>query len=179
MISLIYEFDGKKPLINPKSYVSKEAVIIGDVELSEDSSILFGAVLRGDIEKITIGFGSNVQDNATIHTDYGKNCVIGDYVSIGHNVVLHGCKVENNVIIGMGSVVLDGAVIPTNCMVGAGSLVTSKSKIEHGTLVLGSPAKSVRKLTSEEIEKIKGNSLDYIEKSKIYKLNLKEVEDER
>lgn len=178
-MAVIYEFDGRKPLIDKKSYVSKEAVIIGDVELSEDSSVFFGAVLRGDIEKITIGFGSNVQDNATIHTDYGKSCLIGSYVSVGHNVVLHGCVVEDNVIIGMGSVVLDGAVVPTNCMVGAGSLVTSKSKLEPGTLVLGSPAKSVRKLSAEEIEKIKGNSLDYIEKSKIYKLNLKEVEDER
>jgi carbonic anhydrase/acetyltransferase-like protein (isoleucine patch superfamily) len=179
VINLIYEFDEKKPVIDKKSYVSKEAVIIGDVELSEDSSIFFGAVLRGDIETITIGFGSNVQDNATIHTDYGKSCNIGKYVSVGHNVVLHGCVVEDNVIIGMGSVVLDGAIIPQNCIIGAGSIVTSKSKLEPGTLILGSPAKSVRNLTTEEIEKIKGNSLDYIKKSKIYKLNLKEVENER
>lgn len=176
---MIYELNNKVPKIAKKSYIADEAVVIGKVEIEEDVSILFGAVLRGDIEKIKISYGSNIQDNCTIHTDYGKDCILGSYVSVGHNAVLHGCHIDNNVIIGMASTILDGSYIPKNCIVGAGSLVTRSSKVEEGTLILGSPAKSIRKLTKEEIEGIRKNSLDYIEKSKIYKLKLKEVRDER
>jgi carbonic anhydrase/acetyltransferase-like protein (isoleucine patch superfamily) len=176
---MIYAFGNKKPKIDKNTYISPNTSVIGHVELEEDTSVWFGASLRGDIEKIIIGKGSNVQDNSTIHTDYGKPCELGEYVSIGHNVVLHGCRIKDNVIVGMNSTVLDGSVVPTNCIVGAGSLVTKSSKIEEGTLILGSPAKSVRKLSEEEIKAIENNALHYIEKIKEYKIGLKEVEDER
>ncbi len=166
---MIVKLNDIKPKVSENAFVAENAVIIGDVELAENVSIWFGAVLRGDIEKITIGKNSNVQDNSTIHTDYGIPCVVGENVTVGHNVILHSCSIGDNVIVGMGSTILNGAKIAKNCLIGANSLVTHKIQFEEGCLILGNPAKVVRKLTDKEIEHIQENANHYVENSKRYK----------
>ena len=166
---MIVKLNDIKPKVSENIFIAENAVIIGDVELAENVSIWFGAVLRGDIEKITIGKNSNVQDNSTIHTDYGIPCVVGENVTVGHNVILHSCSIGDNVIVGMGSTILNGAKIAKNCLIGANSLVTHKIQFEEGSLILGNPAKVVRKLTDKEIEHIQENANHYVENSKRYK----------
>ena len=143
-------------------YIAKNATVVGDVQLGKDVSIWYGAVLRGDSGCISIGDGSNVQDNAVLHEKItiGKNC------TIGHGAIVHGCTIGDNCIVGMGSIVLDGAVIGENCMIGAGALVTGKMNAPAGTLILGNPAKVVRELTEEQIEHNLQSAENYIKKAK-------------
>lgn len=166
---MIYEIENKKPIIHKNALILPQTSIIGHVEIHENVSIWFGAVLRGDNDKIYVGKDSNIQDNCTLHTDYGYPVIIGENVTVGHNVILHGCKIEGNAIIGMGSTLLDGSVIPKNVIIGANSLVSSKTKVEEGSLYIGSPARFVRKLTDEEIEKIGLSAKHYTDKIEIYK----------
>lgn len=166
---MILELDNIKPKIHENTFIANSADIIGNVEIFENVSIWFGAVLRGDVEKIVVGKNSNIQDNSTVHTDFGIPCIIGENVTIGHNVVLHSCNISDNVIIGMGSTILNGAKIAKNCLVGANSLVTHKLEYEEGMLILGNPAKIVRMLTDEEIEHIIKNANHYVENAKRYK----------
>ncbi|MEN9438590.1 MAG: gamma carbonic anhydrase family protein [Leptotrichiaceae bacterium] len=166
---MILELDNIKPKIHENTFIANSADIIGNVEIFENVSIWFGAVLRGDVEKIVIGKNSNIQDNSTVHTDFGIPCIIGENVTVGHNVVLHSCNISDNVIIGMGSTILNGAKIAKNCLVGANSLVTHKLEYEEGVLILGNPAKIVRILTDEEIEHIVKNANHYVENAKRYK----------
>lgn len=166
---MIYEIKNKKPIIHKEALVLPQTSIIGDVEIHENVSIWFGAVLRGDNDKIYVGKDSNIQDNCTLHTDYGYPVIIGEKVTVGHNVILHGCKIEGNAIIGMGSIILDGAYLPSNVIIGANSLVSSKTKVEEGSLYLGSPARFVRKLTDEEIENITLSAKHYSDKIETYK----------
>ena len=166
---MILELDNIKPKIHENTFIANSADIIGNVEIFENVSIWFGAVLRGDVEKIVIGKNSNIQDNSTVHTDFGIPCIIGENVTVGHNVVLHSCNISDNVIIGMGSTILNGAKIAKNCLVGANSLVTHKLEYEEGVLILGNPAKIVRILTDEEIEHIIKNANHYVENAKRYK----------
>ena len=125
------------------------------------------------MEKIIIGKNSNVQDNSTLHTDFGLPCIVGENVTVGHNVILHSCEIGDNVIVGMGSAVLNGSKIAPNCLIGAGSLVTHKIPYEKGVLILGSPAKIVRKLTDEEIEHIQKNADHYVKNGKLFAKALK------
>lgn len=166
---MILELDNIKPKIHENTFIANSADIIGNVEIFENVSIWFGAVLRGDVEKIIVGKNSNIQDNSTVHTDFGIPCIIGENVTVGHNVVLHSCNISDNVIIGMGSTILNGAKIAKNCLVGANSLVTHKLEYEEGMLILGNPAKIVRILTDEEIEHIIKNANHYVENAKRYK----------
>ena len=166
---MILELDNIKPKIHENTFIANSADIIGNVEIFENVSIWFGAVLRGDVEKIIVGKNSNIQDNSTVHTDFGIPCIIGENVTVGHNVVLHSCNISDNVIIGMGSTILNGAKIAKNCLVGANSLVTHKLEYEEGVLILGNPAKIVRILTDEEIEHIVKNANHYVENAKRYK----------
>ena len=166
---MILELDNIKPKIHENTFIANSADIIGNVEIFENVSIWFGAVLRGDVEKIVIGKNSNIQDNSTVHTDFGIPCIIGENVTVGHNVVLHSCNISDNVIVGMGSTILNGAKIAKNCLVGANSLVTHKLEYEEGMLILGNPAKIVRILTDEEIEHIIKNANHYVENAKRYK----------
>ena len=166
---MILKLDNIKPKIHESTFIANSADIIGNVEIFENVSIWFGAVLRGDVEKIVVGKNSNIQDNSTVHTDFGIPCIIGENVTIGHNVVLHSCNISDNVIIGMGSTILNGAKIAKNCLVGANSLVTHKLEYEEGMLILGNPAKIVRMLTDEEIEHIIKNANHYVENAKRYK----------
>ena len=172
---MIYQLGDRKPKISGEVFVAESADVIGDVELHDGVNVWFGAVIRGDVEKITIGKNSNVQDNATVHTDFGLPCIVGENVTVGHNAILHSCEIGDNVIVGMGSTILNGAKIAPNCMVGAGALVTRKIPYEEGVLILGSPAKVVRKLTEEEKEHIKKNGQHYVENGKLYAKELKKI----
>ena len=157
---------GKKPEAADSANIVKDSVVIGDVTVGENSCVLFYAVLRGDVEKITVGKCSNIQDNATVHTDRGRPTVIGDYVTVGHNAVVHGCTVGDYSLIGMGAVVLNGAKIGKHCLVGASSLVLEGQEIPDGSLAVGSPAKVKRMLTEQEKQKIYENSMVYVETGK-------------
>lgn len=162
-------FEGNWPTLGQNVFIAPNAWVTGRTEIGDNSSILFGAALRGDINKIIIGHSSNVQDNAVLHTSDGLgDCVIGDFVSIGHAAILHGCKVQNRCIIGMGATLLDEAVIGEDSVVGANSLVTMRTIIPPRSLVMGSPAKVVRELRPDEIENIMRTARRYIGKSADY-----------
>ncbi|WP_251862488.1 gamma carbonic anhydrase family protein [Clostridium sp. Marseille-Q2269] len=160
---MIYKYNGKTPIIKENVFVANSADLIGNIILEEKSTVLFGAVLRGDINSIHVGYGSNIQDNCVLHVDEGDRQVyIGEYVTVGHGSILHGCKINDNSLIGMGSIILNGAEIGSNTIVGAASLITSDKKIPSGVLCIGSPAKVIRELTQEEIASIKESAEDYI-----------------
>lgn len=161
----------KQPKISETCFVADGAKIIGDVEIGENSSVFFGAVLRGDMALIKIGDGTNIQDNCTIHNDLCVDCIIGNNVTVGHNAVLHSCIIGDNSLIGMGSVVLTGAKIGKNAIIGADSLVSGKEEIPDGTLYFGTPAKFKRYLTKEEIKANELNALEYIKVAKKYMNN--------
>jgi len=146
--------------------IAKNATVIGDVELSEDVNIWYGAVIRADINKITIKKGSNVQDNCVVHCSKEYPTSIGEGVSIGHGAVIHGCTIEDNVLVGMNSTVLNGARVGKNSIIGANALVVQNKEIPPNSLVLGVPGKVVRTLTDEEIDSIKDNAKRYLELSK-------------
>jgi carbonic anhydrase/acetyltransferase-like protein (isoleucine patch superfamily) len=146
----IYSLDGKQPqLPDGFYYVAESAQVIGNVILQEGVGIWFGAVLRGDNEPITVGAGSNIQENCVLHTDMGYPLVIGQGCTIGHSAILHGCTIGNNSLVGMGATVLNGAQIGENCLIGAGALVTEGKVIPDNSLVIGSPAKVVKQLDDE------------------------------
>ncbi|MEE1129574.1 MAG: gamma carbonic anhydrase family protein [Methanobrevibacter sp.] len=145
------------------------AQVIGDVELGEDVSIWHGAVLRGDTDSITIGDNSNVQDNCVVHCTAGFPVEIGKNVSVGHGAVVHGCKLEDNVLIGMNATVLNGACIGKNSIVGAGAVVSEGKEFPEGSLILGVPAKAVKQVTEEQIKHIQDNADNYVKLSKQYK----------
>ena len=163
---MIKIYMGKSPIIHEESYISETAVIIGDVTLKKNSNIWFGSVLRGDMESISIGENTNVQENSVIHVDKTEKVIVGDNCTNGHNAVIHGCTIGDNTLIGMGAIILNGAKIGNNSIVAAGSLVTQNKEFEDGVLILGNPAKVVRKLTEDEIEKNKQSSLNYVKLSK-------------
>ncbi|MEI6093321.1 MAG: gamma carbonic anhydrase family protein [bacterium] len=160
---MIKVFGDKKPETEKAIFVAESADIIGEVVLCADSSVWYGAVLRADIAKIELGDRSNIQDGTVCHVDYDKPVIIGKNVTIGHNVTLHGCKIGDNSLIGMGAVVLDGAEIGKDCLVGAGSVVTPGTQIPDNSLAIGSPAKVKRELTEEEVISIKQNASAYVE----------------
>jgi len=140
----------KKPKLGKGVYIARTGVVFGDVTLGAHSSVWFGAVLRGDINRIVVGHHSNIQDNAVLHLADDFGCLIGNWVTVGHNAIVHACTVGDECLIGMGSVILDGAVIGKQSIIGAKALVTQGTKIPSGSLVLGAPAKVVRKLTPKE-----------------------------
>ncbi|MFS8540947.1 MAG: gamma carbonic anhydrase family protein [Tissierellales bacterium] len=166
---MIRDLQGIKPNIHEDSFVAETAVVIGDVNIGRGSSIWYGAVLRGDIENITIGEFSNVQDNSVIHTERGEPTKIGDYTVIGHSAIVHGCTIGNNCLIGMGAIILNKAVIGDNCIIGAGALIPEGKVIPPNSLVLGVPGKVVREVTEEEIKSIRNNAISYNEIYKKYK----------
>ena len=163
------QFNGVAPSINENAYVSESVDIIGDVKVEENVSIWFGARLRADMNKIVIGANSNIQENAVVHVDIESPVIIGENVTIGHSAIIHGCNISNNVLVGMGSTILNNAKISKNSIVGAGALVTQGKEFEEGVLILGNPAKAVRKLSEEEIKSIKRSADNYVALSKKYK----------
>jgi carbonic anhydrase/acetyltransferase-like protein (isoleucine patch superfamily) len=166
---MIYDFEGNTPKIDPNCWVASNAVIIGKVELKKDSNIWFNSVLRGDVEPITVSEGSNIQDGTVIHTDPGCPTIIGKNVTIGHLVMLHGCIIEDDCLIGIGSTILNKAKIGKNSIIGANALVTENKIIPERSLVLGSPGKIIRQVTDKEIESIKENARHYVDNYKKYK----------
>lgn len=145
------------------------AQVFGDVELGENVSIWHGAVIRGDTDSITIGDNSNVQDNCVVHCTRGFPVEIGENVSIGHGAVVHGCKLDDNVLIGMNATVLNGAHISKNSIVGAGAVVSEGKEFPEGSLILGVPAKAVKQLSPEQVQLIQDNADNYVRLSKMYK----------
>ena len=149
--------------IDLSANIVKESVILGDVSIGENSTVLFHAVLRGDDDSISVGKCSNIQDNCTVHSDRGYPAVIGDCVTVGHNAVVHGCTVGDGSLIGMGAIVLNGAQIGKECLIGAGSVVLEGTVIPDGCLAVGCPAKVKRSLTEEERRKLYDSSWSYVE----------------
>jgi carbonic anhydrase/acetyltransferase-like protein (isoleucine patch superfamily) len=157
---------GKHPKIGEDCFLAENAVLVGDVTMGDRCSIWFGAVLRGDVNSITIGDQVNIQDNATIHCTYQKHpTTIGNYVSIGHNAIVHGCTLHDRVLVGMGAIVMDGVVIESNTIIAAGAVVLEGTHCESGSIYAGVPAKKVKSITPElvsgEIERIANNYTMY------------------
>ena len=169
----IYQYKDKSPQIHDSAFVAKEATLIGDVILNEDVSIWPGVVIRGDNEPITVGKGSNVQEGTVMHTDMGCPLTLAENVTVGHQVMLHGCTVGDGSLIGIGAVVLNGARIGKNCLVGAGSLVTEGKEFPDGSMIMGTPAKVVRELTHEQIQGLGKSAQNYVENARRYKAGLK------
>jgi carbonic anhydrase/acetyltransferase-like protein (isoleucine patch superfamily) len=174
---MIYELDGHRPeLPEPDRYwIAPNATVIGKVRLATDASVWFGAVLRGDNEWIELGERSQIQDNATLHTDPGFPMTIGADCVIGHNVILHGCTIGANSLVGMGAIMLNGARIGAHCLVGAGALITEGKSFPDGSLIVGAPARAVRKLDETEMKMIAGGADIYVRRFKQYAKGLKPV----
>ena len=159
----------KKPKIAESAFIAPDAAVYGDVRIAEECSIWFHATVRAGEGSVSIGAHTNVQDNCVIHVDKGFDVNIGRNVTIGHGAIVHGCTVGDNSLIGMGAIVLNGAEIGKNCIVGAGALVTQGTVVPDGSLVLGSPAKVVRKVREEEIEANRINADHYVKESREYR----------
>lgn len=163
-MAILRSFRGVTPSIGAETFVAETAVLVGDVEVGERSSIWYGVVMRGDIYYIRVGDECSIQDNTVIHVTAGRHpTVVGNRVTVGHSVTLHGCAIADECIIGMGATVMDRAEIGEQCIVGAGALVTPGTVIEPGHLVIGSPAKPKRKLTEGELEWLKSSAQHYVE----------------
>jgi carbonic anhydrase/acetyltransferase-like protein (isoleucine patch superfamily) len=172
----IYQLDELAPKMHETAWVADSAQVIGDVALAEGVSVWFGTVIRGDTESVRIGRGSNIQDASVLHADPGVPLEIGEDVSIGHQVMLHGCTIGDGSLIGIGAVVLNRARIGKNCLVGAGSLVTEGKEFPDGSMILGSPAKAVRQLSPEQIEGLKAIAHHYVENARRYKAGFKKID---
>ena len=166
---MIYNFNNISPKIDKDSWFAPNSVLIGDVTLKKDANVWFNATLRGDVEPITIGEGSNIQDGSVIHTDPGCPAIIGKNVTVVHLVMLHGCIIEDDCLIGIGSTILNKAKIGKNSIIGANALVTENKEIPERSLVIGSPGKIIRQVTDEEIKHIKENAEHYVSNYKKYK----------
>ncbi len=168
-MTILRTFADKTPAIGSDCFLAETAVLIGDVVIGDRTSVWYGAVLRGDVHHIRIGEDVSVQDNTVVHVTGGQHpTIIGNRVTIGHSVVLHGCTVGDECLIGMGAIIMDRAVIGKNCVVGAGALVTPGTEIPEGHLALGSPAKVSRKLTDEELQWISTSSKHYVDLAALY-----------
>ena len=162
----IYSLDGVRPDIADNAYVAPSAQIIGNVKMADHSSVWFGAVIRGDNDLIEIGARTNIQDNSVLHTDPGIPLIIGDGVIVGHRVMLHGCKIGENTLIGIGATILNGAVIGKNCIIGAHSLITEGKVIPDGSMVVGSPGRIIKSLTEQHFQMLRINSEVYVANAK-------------
>jgi carbonic anhydrase/acetyltransferase-like protein (isoleucine patch superfamily) len=156
-------------------WIAPTAVVLGHVILKKNASIWFGAVLRGDNDPITVGENSNVQDNSVLHTDLGQPLTIGDNVTVGHMVMMHGCTIGDNSLIGIGSIVLNGARIGRNCLVGAGALITEGKEIPDFSVVMGAPGRVVRTLTPEQAAGLAAGAMHYVDNWKRFKAGLTAV----
>jgi carbonic anhydrase/acetyltransferase-like protein (isoleucine patch superfamily) len=163
-MAIIRPFGGKTPAVHSTAFVAEGAVVLGDVEIGERSSVWFGCVIRGDVNQIRIGARTNIQDLTVVHvTSKTHPTVIGDEVTVGHRVVLHGCTIKDRCLVGIGSVILDGAVVGPESVIGAGALVPPGMVVPPRTLVMGAPAKVKRDLSVEELEALRRSSDNYVE----------------
>lgn len=165
-MALLKELLGKTPIIGQNTFLAETAIIIGDVEMGKDCSIWYNAVIRGDVNTIRLGDKVNVQDNVMLHCTYEKfSLVIGNNVSIGHNAIVHGCIIQDNVLIGMGAIVMDDCLVEENSIIGAGSVVTQGTHVKSGEVWAGTPARKIKDISSEllegEVQRIANNYLKY------------------
>ena len=166
---MIMSYQRHRPVIHPSAFVAPGADLIGRVKLAKDSSIWFGCVLRADVNRIDIGEATNIQDGSILHVDHRAPCLIADHVHVGHHVNLHGCVVERGALIGIGSIVLSGAHIGAGAIVGAGSVVLEGTKVPPRTLVVGAPARAVRKVTARDLAYIKHWVARYVRLARAYR----------
>ena len=171
----IYQLDDHTPQIDPSAWVADSAQVMGAITLEANASVWFGAVLRGDTETIHIGEGSNVQDLAVIHADNGLPVVVGKNVTVGHQVMLHGCTIGDESLIGIAAVVLNGARIGRHCVVGAGSVVTEGKEFPDGSLIMGTPAKVVRELDEKAIEGLRRSAERYVANWQRFAREMKQI----
>lgn len=171
----VYELEGVAPQIAESAWIADSAQVMGDVQLGADASVWFGTVVRGDTAHITIGEGTNVQDASVLHADEGMPLTIGRHVTVGHQVMLHGCTIGNESLIGIGAIVLNGAKIGKNCLVGAGALVTEGKEFPDGSMIIGSPARVVRQLTPEQIEGLRRSAQHYIHNARRFRAGLRKL----
>ena len=171
----VYQLDTLKPRIADTAWVADSAQVIGNVELADDASVWFGVIMRGDNEPMRVGRGSNIQDGSMVHSDPGFPMTLGENVTIGHQVMLHGCTVGDGSLIGIKSVVMNGAKIGRNCLVGAGSLVTEGKEFPDGSMIMGAPAKVVRELTPEQIAGLQRAAAHYVANAQRFRAGLKKI----
>lgn len=173
---LIRPYRGRQPRIGERVFIAENAVVIGDVEIGDDSSVWYGTVVRGDVHFIRIGPRTNIQDNCTIHVTNGQwPTIIHEDVSLGHGVIAHGCTIEARCLIGMGARILDGALIGEESLIGAGSVVTEGAEVPPRSLVLGVPGRVRRTLNGAELERVRQNSRNYLEYKEIYRHGERDV----
>lgn len=166
---VLLSFAGRTPEVHETAWVAENASLIGKVRVRADASVWFGAVLRGDIDEIELGPGSNLQDNVVVHTEQGSPAIVGSGVSVGHGAVVHGCTIEDGCLIGMNATVLTGAVVGRDSLVAAGSVVLEGAVIPPRSLVAGVPGKVRRELTDEEVDALHGNSSRYVTRAAVYR----------
>jgi carbonic anhydrase/acetyltransferase-like protein (isoleucine patch superfamily) len=172
----LYSLDGVAPTLpDGFCFVAENAVLVGDIVLEEDVGIWFGAVLRGDNERITISRTSNIQDNAVLHTDIGFPLTVGRGCTIGHKAMLHGCTIGENSLVGMSATILNGARIGRNCLIGAGALITERKQIPDNCLVVGAPGRIVRELSAEEIEGLRRSARHYAANARRFAAGMKPI----
>jgi carbonic anhydrase/acetyltransferase-like protein (isoleucine patch superfamily) len=172
----IYQLGSVAPQIDASAYITDSATVIGNVMIGANVSVWFGAILRGDNEHITIGENSNIQENSVLHTDIGHPITLGKDVTVGHQVMLHGCTIGDGSLIGIQAVILNGAKIGKNSLVGAGALVTEGKEFPDNSLIIGSPAKAVRELTTEQVATLKASAAMYVQRGQDYKKQLKRID---
>ncbi len=172
----VYELDGVAPSVAESAWIADSAQVMGSVTVGENASVWFGVVVRGDTDRITIGAGSNIQDASVLHADMGVPLTIGANVTVGHQVMLHGCTIGDESLIGIGAIVLNGAKIGKNCLVGAGSLVTEGKEFPDGSMILGSPAKAVKQLSAEQIEGLRRSARNYVLNAQRFKKGLRKID---
>jgi carbonic anhydrase/acetyltransferase-like protein (isoleucine patch superfamily) len=171
----LYQLDDDAPDLHPSAWVADSAEVIGQVTLAEHASVWYGAVLRGDSERITVGAHSNVQDGSVLHADPGQPLVIGAGVTVGHQAMLHGCTIGDHSLVGIRSVVLNGARIGRNSLVAAGAVVTEGKQFPDGVLIVGAPAKVVRELTAEQVDRLRASASHYVEQQRRHARRLKRL----
>ncbi len=171
----VFELDGVAPRLGASAWVADSAQVIGNVELGDGANVWFGAVVRGDNEAVRIGRRTNIQDGSVLHSDVGIPLTLGDDVTIGHMVMLHGCTIGDGSLIGMGAIILNGARIGKGCLVGAGSLVTEGKEFPDGSMIMGSPAKAVRALSDEQRLGLLPVAQHYVDNAMRFKSGLKKL----
>lgn len=171
----LYALDGISPRCHEESWVAEDASVIGDVTLGEGASVWFGARIRGDTETITIGAGSNIQENCVVHADPGYPATIGQNCTIGHKVMLHGCSIGDTTLIGMGATILNGAKIGKNCLIGAGALITEGKVIPDGSLVMGAPGRVIRQLDEPALKSLLISARHYQDNMRRFRAGLERL----
>ena len=166
---MIKSYQKNNPEIDDSCYIAENATVIGRVTLKKNVNVWYGAVVRADEHDVVIGENTNIQDNCTVHIDDDFPTIIGDFVTVGHGAIIHGCTIGNNVLVGMGAIILNGAIIGENVIIGAGTLIPPGKNIPSNSLVIGSPGKVVRKLNEQDIEEIKKSAIHYLALADKYK----------